>query len=124
MSEKILVVEDEEDMAKLIRINLENKGYAVTAALSGAEALEIAAAEKPDLILLDIVLPDTTGFKVCQKIKQDIHPSAKVIIYTGKIDAVDAMKARESGADDFTAKTEDLIYLMESIQKILQEKDK
>ncbi len=71
MGKKILIVEDEESLLKLESILLTTKGYLVQGATTGLAALEAVAAEAPDLILLDIMLPELDGFEVCERLKKD-----------------------------------------------------
>ncbi|MFH1360217.1 MAG: response regulator [Candidatus Omnitrophota bacterium] len=119
MKRTILLIDDESDIVQVVKFRLESLGFAVVTAQSGEEGLAKAKTEKADLILLDVILGDTTGFEVCKKIKNEIDPQAKVIIYTAKIDGVDAKKARESGADAFTVKTGDMDPIKEAIDKVI-----
>lgn len=118
MEKKILVIEDELDIQKVLKANLLASGYVVFVASNAKEGLELLEKEKPDLIILDVMLPDGNGFDLCRKIKND-DEEIRIIIYTGKLEAVDAKKARESGADDFTVKTVDFKYILESIRQLV-----
>jgi len=118
MEKKILVIEDEEDIQKILKVNLEAVGYKAFVASTAKEGLEILKQENPCAIILDVMLPDENGFDVCRKIKDD-NDEVKIIIYTGKLEAVDAKRAREAGADDFTVKTVDFKYILESIEKLI-----
>ncbi len=118
MEKKILVVEDELDIQKILKANLVAAGYETFVASTAKEGLEILQKENPNLIILDVMLPDENGFDVCRKIKDD-NDEVKIIIYTGKLEAVDARRAREAGADDFTVKTVDFKYILESIEKLI-----
>ena len=117
MPKKILVIDDEKNMRDLIAINFKGKGFDVITAANGDEGLKVFEKEKPDLVLADVVMPDTDGFDICRTIKKN-HPFTKVIVYTGNVDAVDASTARMVGADDFVAKTGDLNYLIKSALKL------
>lgn len=119
MTKKILLVDDEQDILQVISFRLEKADYKVIVASSGEEALVMVDQEKPDVILLDVMMPGMDGFEVCKKIKSK-SPSQKIIIYTAKVDGVNAAKARESGANDFTVKTTDLKYILESIRKMIE----
>ena len=121
MEGKILVVEDDMDMRELLDEYLGDNGFEVDAAATGKEAMEKFRATKPHLVLLDVVLPDMNGFDVCKQMKE-LSKSVKIIVYTGKVDAVDAAKARKAGADDFVVKTQDLSYVIESVRKLLAKK--
>ena len=118
MEKKILVVEDELDIQKILKANFEAAGYQVFVASTAKEGFEVFEQEKPCAIILDVMLPDENGFDVCRKIKND-NDEVKIIIYTGKLEAVDARRAREAGADDFTVKTVDFKYILESVEKLI-----
>lgn len=117
MEKKILVVEDELDIQKILKANLEAAGYITFVADNAKQGLEIIEEEQPVAVILDVMLPDENGFDVCRKIK-NANDEIKVLIYTGKLEAVDARRAREAGADDFTVKTVDFKYILESIEKL------
>lgn len=117
MRKKILVIEDRESLQDVLRSKLEGAGYKVSVASTGAQGLKALTRTKPDLVILDVMLPDANGFDLCKQIKEKKKPS-KVIIYTGKLEAVDAQRAKTSGADDFTVKTTDFKYLLEAIAKL------
>ncbi|MCX5681653.1 MAG: response regulator [Candidatus Omnitrophica bacterium] len=114
---KILVVEDRESLQDVLKSRLQEAGYQVSIASTGAQGLKAVTKMKPDLIILDVMLPDANGFDLCQKIKEMKRPF-KVIIYTGKLEAVDVQHARQVGADDFTVKTIDFKYLLASVAKL------
>ncbi|MFP4472623.1 MAG: response regulator transcription factor [Candidatus Omnitrophota bacterium] len=118
MAYKILLVDDEPDIVQIISFRLEKAGYDVDIAVDGAGAMKAYEKGCPDLILLDVMLPDMEGFDVCAKIKA-ADPQQKIIIYTAKVDGVDAAKARNCGADEFTVKTTDLKFILEAIQNLL-----
>ncbi len=103
--EKILIVEDEKNIAKLIRYNLEKSDYDCTVARTGEDALSILEKQHFDLIILDIMLPEMDGFEVCRNIKQ--APGIKnipIIMLTAKGEEVDRIVGFELGADDYMAK--------------------
>jgi DNA-binding response OmpR family regulator len=114
---KVLIIEDEESIQKVLKARLERAGYEVQIASSGAQGMKAVEEMKPHVIILDVMLPDANGFDLCKQIK-DIDAFFKIIIYTGKLEAVDARRARQAGADDFTVKTVDFKYLLESIAKL------
>jgi DNA-binding response OmpR family regulator len=116
-TKKIVVIEDDDSIQKVLRARLEKAGYQVGVASTGAEGLDIVREMRPHVIILDVMLPDANGFDVCRQIKE-IDELFRVIIYTGKLEAVDARRARQVGADDFTVKTVDFKYLLESIAKL------
>ncbi|HOD12077.1 MAG TPA: response regulator [Candidatus Omnitrophota bacterium] len=116
-TKKIVVIEDDDSIQKVLRARLEKSGYQVAVASTGGDGLKAVRETRPHVIILDVMLPDANGFDVCQQIKE-MDELFKVIIYTGKLEAVDARRARQVGADDFTVKTMDFKYLLESIAKL------
>jgi DNA-binding response OmpR family regulator len=106
MNFNILVVDDEKDIVDILKYNLEKeKEFDVTIATSGREALKIASENKPDLILLDIMMPEINGFDVCKKLKSDVFTSKiPVIFLTAKENEIDEIIGLELGADDYIQK--------------------
>ena len=104
---KILIIDDEEQDRKSMAVALQRAGYGeISTAASAKDGLEIAKTFKPDVVLVDIVLPNADGFDVCKEIKAIKGADAKVVIMiTGHLDAIDANKARSSGADEIIEKT-------------------
>lgn len=100
--QKILVVEDERPIAEIIRFNLEKEGYKVMTAFDGAEAVDMALAEKPDLMVLDIMLPKLNGFEVCQRVRQ--VSNIPILMLTAKEDEADKVHGLALGADDYVTK--------------------
>lgn len=99
MGKRILVVDDDENILSLEKTILEQKGFSVTTAPGGAEALDILAAEAFDLILLDVMMPEVDGFTVCRKIKQDPRlKDVPVIFLTAKGGGEALAEGFESGA--------------------------
>ncbi len=102
---KVLIVEDEKDLAELLAFNLEREGYAVTAVHDGKRALELAGAEPPDLILLDLMLPGLLGTEVCKALRKDRRTARiPVVMITAKGDEIDRVVGFEVGADDYILK--------------------
>jgi two-component system alkaline phosphatase synthesis response regulator PhoP len=103
--EKILIVEDEEDVLELIRYNLQKNGYRTDAASTGPIALSMAEVVKPDLILLDLMLPGFDGLEVCRNLKKDPKTSAiPIIMVTAKGTEADIVAGLEMGAADYIPK--------------------
>lgn len=102
MAYKILVVDDEKPIVDILQFNLEREGYQVITAIDGEEALFKAEVEKPDLILLDIMLPKKDGFSVCQEIRA--KSQVPIIMLTAKDEEVDKVLGLELGADDYVTK--------------------
>lgn len=104
-SARILVVEDERDIAALVAYHLTKEGYRVRTAEGGAEALEAAAAERPDLLVLDLMLPGFSGYEVLQEIRRRADlAEVPVVVLTARRDEADRVKGLELGADDYVTK--------------------
>jgi two-component system alkaline phosphatase synthesis response regulator PhoP len=102
---RVLVVEDERDVAELIRYNLNKEGYEVIVVPTGADALKEARAARPDLVLLDIMVPHLNGWEVCRRLKQDAETrNIPVIMVTGRVEEGDKVLGFEMGADDYVTK--------------------
>ncbi|MDD5226324.1 MAG: response regulator, partial [Candidatus Omnitrophica bacterium] len=100
MKKNILVIDDDSLSQKIIVAALEEEGYAAVASLHFEDALQKARQTLPDLVLIDVVMPDITGFEACRRIKELFQPHPPpVIVMTGKLDAVDPVLARKMGAD-------------------------
>ena len=102
---RVLVVEDEQDVAELIRYNLAKEGYDVVLSANGADALRQAREHQPDVILLDIMVPQLNGWEVCRRLKQDPETRGiPVIMVTGRVEEGDKVLGFELGADDYVTK--------------------
>jgi two-component system alkaline phosphatase synthesis response regulator PhoP len=102
---RILVVEDEQDVAELIRYNLVKEGYDVLLVADGADALKRAREIRPEVILLDIMVPQLNGWEVCRRLKQDAETRGiAVIMVTGRVEEGDKVLGFEMGADDYVTK--------------------
>ena len=102
---RVLVVEDEQDVAELIRFTLHKEGYEVTLVGNGADGVRRAHEGKPDVVLLDIMVPQLNGWEVCRRLKQD--PETRripIIMVTGRVDEGDKVLGFELGADDYVTK--------------------
>lgn len=120
---KILVVDDEPDVASLLTLMLKSQGYAVVTASDGQEALEKARGEAPDLILLDVMLPRMDGYKVARMLKFDENYShIPIIMLTAKIQDRDKQTGLEMGANDYLTKPFDTTVLLNKIKDILEKK--
>jgi len=121
--ESILVVDDEEDILELVRFNLAREGYPVICTTSGEETLKIARTDQPDLILLDLMLPDIDGLEVTKVLKSD--PKTKdipIVMLTAKGEEADIVTGLELGADDYVTKPFSLRILVARIRAILRRK--
>jgi phosphate regulon transcriptional regulator PhoB len=102
---RVLVVEDERDVADLIRYNLTKEGYDVVVSPTGSDALKQAREVHPDLVLLDIMVPQLNGWEVCRRLKQDVETkNIPVIMVTGRVEEGDKVLGFEMGADDYVTK--------------------
>ena len=121
---KILIVEDEEDVQELVRYNLEKNGYVTETAMDGRQALEKAKSKSPDLILLDLMLPEIDGLEVCKLIKKDPKTaSIPVVMLTAKGTEADIVTGLEMGADDYVTKPFSPRVLMARVKAVLRRKD-
>ncbi len=103
--EKILVVDDEEDILELVRYNLAREGYAVTCAASGEAALKSATSDPVDLIILDLMLPGIDGLEVARRLKQNSGTKdTPIVMLTAKGEEADIVTGLELGADDYVTK--------------------
>ena len=102
MAETILVVEDEPSLQETLVYNLQKAGYAVEAVADGRAALEAARRSKPDLIILDIMLPELDGFEVCKILRKEM--SVPILMLTARDDEIDRVVGLEVGADDYLTK--------------------
>ncbi len=107
MPKKVLIIEDEEILSKLLKNKLEDEGYEAEVALDGQEGLTKAKSFKPDLILLDIIMPKVNGFEVLEKIKVDSELNKiPIIIVSNSGQPVELERAQKLGAVDWLVKTE------------------
>lgn len=120
-TEKILVVEDEENIQELIRYNLAKEGYRVSCVLNGEKGLEAARTENPDLVLLDLMLPGLDGLDVCKELKRDpATQDIAVIMVTAKGDETDIVMGLELGADDYVTKPFSPKILLSRVKAVLR----
>ena len=120
MKPKILVVDDEPEAVELLEFNLKQAGYAVSTAGDGAEALKKARTQSPDLIVLDVMLPEMDGFEICKALRVDATTAKiPVIMLTAKAAEIDRVLGLELGADDYLTKPFSPRELLLRIKKIL-----
>lgn len=116
---RILVVEDQRDLALGLRANLEVEGYSVDVASTGEEALRIAGELKPDLVILDIMLPGIDGYEVLAKLRT-MRLEVPVLMLTARAEEVDKVRGFRSGADDYVTKPFGVMELLVRIQALLR----
>lgn len=102
MSKKILIVDDEKPISDILRFNLKKEGYEIEVAFDGEEAINKTFEFKPDLVLLDVMIPKYDGFEVCKKIREKL--SIPIIMVTAKEEELDKILGLELGADDYITK--------------------
>jgi pilus assembly protein CpaE len=123
MAEKILIVDDDVDSLKLIGLMLQRQGYEVTVADAGNKALSKAESQRPDLIILDVMMPDMNGLEVCRRLRS--NPSTveiPIIMFTAKTLIDDKVKGFEAGADDYLTKPTHPAELASRVKSLLQRK--
>lgn len=115
---KILVVEDDRNLLDTISYNLKKEGYQPLTAADGAAALEITRLEKPDLIIMDIMLPQIDGFEVCRILRKET--AVPIIMLTARIDETDKIVGLDTGADDYMTKPFSLRELLARVRALLR----
>lgn len=121
---KILIVDDDEDIRHLLKYNLDKEGFTTNLASNGIECLEIIKSYKPDLILLDVMMPNMDGIEVCEKIKSD--PSNKntfICFLTARNEDYSQIAGLEAGADDYVAKPIKPKVLISRLNAILRRRE-
>lgn len=119
MSKRILLVEDEERLLEVVKLNLELEGYAVSTAINGKQALERFHQERFDLILLDVMMPQMDGFSVCRSIRLE-NRKVPILFLTAKNSAQDRVMGLKIGGDDYLVKPFDLEELLLRVQRLLE----
>jgi DNA-binding response OmpR family regulator len=120
MPKKVLIIEDSPAMVEIMSEILIDEGCRVNSAQTGKEGIAKAISEKPDIVVLDVMLPDINGIEVCKKIRESLGAGyPKIIIITGIIDAIDVVGAKKAGADDFCVKTQDMQPLKDALKKLI-----
>ena len=118
---KILLVEDEPDLQSILEFNLREAGYDVRCTALGEEALQLCQRESPDLVLLDLMLPDIPGTQVCQRLRQSPElRTTPVIMLTARGEEIDRVVGFEVGADDYVVKPFSVRELLLRIQAVLR----
>jgi two-component system alkaline phosphatase synthesis response regulator PhoP/two-component system response regulator VicR len=124
MPKKILAVDDERHIVRLVQVNLERAGYQVVTAFDGKEALEKVKAENPDLVVLDVMMPYMDGFEVLQNLRKD--PSTRelpVIMLTAKAQDADVFRGWQSGVDCYLTKPFNPMELIVFVKRIFKSQE-
>jgi len=120
---RILIVDDEPDLVEFVKIRLEANNYETITAVDGEEAIAAVKKEKPDLIVLDILLPKMNGYEVCTRLKNDPEcASIPVLMLTAKAQENDILLAKKSGADAYISKPFEASLLLFHIKELLEKK--
>jgi len=121
VSMKVIIIEDERDLAELLAFNLEKEGWRTAIALDGRSGLELVTAELPDLVILDLMLPEMGGIEVCRHLRRQERTSAiPIIMVTAKGEEIDRVVGFEVGADDYLVKPFSTRELLLRIKAILR----
>jgi len=115
---KVLLVEDEENLLQALKYNLEREGYSVLAATDGERGLQLAVQAKPDLVILDIMLPKLDGLEVCRLLRRE--SSVPILMLTAKAEEVDRVVGLELGADDYVTKPFSMRELRARVKALLR----
>lgn len=116
----ILTVDDETNIRRLVQVNLQRAGYRVTMACDGIEALECIRQERPDLVVLDVMMPRMDGFEVLRRLKVDVSTAElPVIMLTAKAQDADIFRGWQSGADCYLTKPFNPTELLAFVKRIL-----
>ena len=124
MPKTILIVDDEVNIARLVEMNLVRAGYGVAKALDGREGLEAASNLRPDLILLDVTMPQMDGFEMLRLLKEDAAlQHIPVIMVTARTQDADILRGKEGGAVHYLTKPINPLEMLSLIERVFNEKD-
>jgi two-component system OmpR family response regulator len=117
-SSRIMIVEDDQTLVGVLKYNLAKDGYGVVTAIDGAQALEVARSEKPELIVLDIMLPKLDGLEVCRILRREM--TVPILMLTAKTEEIDKVVGLELGADDYMTKPFSMREFLARIRAMLR----
>ena len=120
---KILIIEDDKELAHITELELNHEGFSVITAAEGREGLEKIQSEKPDLVLLDVMLPRLSGLEVLHKVRSELNSDLPVILVTARGETIDKVDGLNSGADDYITKPfkiEELLARMNAVLRRFQ----
>ncbi len=118
--EKILVVEDDKELSNIIKLELEHEDFFVVTAFNGREGLEKIISEKPDLVLLDVMLPFLSGLEILRKLRNEMACEIPVILVTARDETIDKVDGLNSGADDYISKPFKIEELLARMNAVLR----
>ncbi len=122
MLRSILVIEDDEDIAKLVKMHLKDEGYATTVAIDGITGLELALSKSFDLIILDIMLPGVDGLEICRRVRAQ-SASTSILMLTARSSEIDRVLGLELGADDYLTKPFSIRELLARVKALFRRAD-
>ena len=121
MAKRILIVDDEADLVEVLALRLEANGYEVLRASDGQEGMDKARSEKPDLIILDLMLPKIDGYKVCRMLKFDEkYKKIPIILFTARAQEADKKTGEDVGCDTYITKPFDPQVLLAKIKELIK----
>jgi two-component system KDP operon response regulator KdpE len=115
---RILVVDDEPGLRELVRINLEHEGFAVFQAENGVQALSAVQEHQPDLVIMDVMMPEMDGWEACRKLRE--FSTVPVLMLTARVQSQDIVTGLDTGADDYLVKPFNMDELMERVRALLR----
>ena len=118
---KILIVEDDRNLLDILKYNLQKEGYNAVTAADGTQALDVVRREKPDLIVLDVMLPKLSGFEVCRILRKEM--TVPILMLTAKSEEIDKIVGLEIGADDYMTKPFSMRELLARLGAMLRRAD-
>ena len=122
MAKRILIVDDEVQLVEMMKMRLEAAGYEIISAYDGQEGFDKAKKDKPDLIILDLMLPKMDGYKVCGLLKNDArYNKIHIIMFTARVQEEDMRLGKDLGAEEYVTKPFDPKTLLLKIKKLLGE---
>lgn len=121
MPDKVLIVEDDKTLLEVLKYNLTKEGYEVLTATDGIQALEVAKSGKPELLILDIMLPGMSGFEVCRILRKEM--TVPILMLTAKDDEIDKIAGLDMGADDYMTKPFSMRELLARLRALLRRVD-
>ena len=121
---KILIVEDDKELSHITELELSHEGFSVVTAADGREGFEKIQCEKPDLVLLDVMLPRLSGLEILRKVRNELHSDLPVILVTARGETIDKVDGLNSGADDYVSKTFKIEELLARINAVLRRTQK
>lgn len=122
MAKRILIVDDEVQLVEMVKMRLEASGYETISAYDGQEGFDKAKKDKPDLIILDLMLPKMDGYKVCGLLKNDARYSKiPIIMFTARVQEEDVRLGKDLGAEEYVTKPFDPKVLLSKIKELIGE---